>query len=136
MAHDPALLRILDANFNRAKEGLRVCEDICRYVWDAKALTSSLKDLRHALTEAVKPVGLLDALASRDIQGDVGRATTASEAKRQDIPAVFWANAQRVKESLRVLEEITKLLNVKSADHIKQLRYRFYALEQKSLKYR
>ncbi len=136
MAKDLSLLRILDANFNRAKEGLRVCEDICRYVWEAKALTGAFKDLRHELTEAIKPVGLLDALASRDIQGDVGRATTASEAKRRDIPAVFGANAQRVKESLRVLEEITKLLNVKSADHIKQLRYRFYAIEQKSLKYR
>jgi hypothetical protein len=133
---DQSLYRILDANFNRAKEGLRVCEDICRYVWDEKALTRGFKDIRHELTQAIEPLGILKALEHRNIGGDVGRATTVSEAKRQDLSSVFWANAQRVKESLRVLEEITKLIDTKAADHIKKLRYQFYALEQKSLKKR
>lgn len=44
------LSRIVDANFNRAKEGLRVCEDICRYGFDLKKETRQLKDIRHALT--------------------------------------------------------------------------------------
>ena len=130
------LYRILDANFNRAKEGLRVCEDICRYVWDAPTLTRGFKDLRHALTTVIGPLGILKALALRDINGDVGCATTKSEAKRRDAADVFWANAQRVKESLRVLEEITKLLDAQAARNIKGLRYRLYDLEQKALKFK
>ncbi len=128
------LYRILDANFNRAKEGLRVCEDICRYVWDEKALTRDFKNVRHELTGAIEDLGILKALASRDIGGDVGRATSKSEAFRKDLASVFWANSQRVKESLRVLEEIAKLIHGPAAKAIKLLRYKVYALEQKALK--
>ena len=93
----------MDANFNRAKEGLRVCEDLCRYVWDQKTLTRAFKDLRHELTGIMAGLDIQKALEARHIQGDVGRATSVSESKRKDINAVFGANSQRVKESLRVL---------------------------------
>lgn len=135
-APERQLYRILDANFNRAKEGLRVCEDICRYIWDDKVSTRGFKNLRHALTEAVVPIGVLKIVASRDTGGDVGRPTSKSEARRRDLDAVFLANSQRVKESLRVLEEITKLLNISCAEQLKNLRYRMYDLEQKILKKR
>ena len=128
---DKTLYRILDANFNRTKEGLRVCEDLCRYIWDQKTLTRSFKDLRHELTGIMAGVDLLKALEARHIQGDVGRATTVSESKRKDINAVFYANTQRIKESLRVLEEITKLIDARLSSKLKVLRYKVYALEQK-----
>jgi hypothetical protein len=126
---DKDLNRILDANFNRAKEGLRVCEDICRYVWNEKALTRSFKDVRHALTEAVDTRALLK---DRNVGGDIGRPTSVSEGKRKDLNAVFFANCQRVKESLRVLEEIIKLKDNKTAEAVKNLRYKVYVLEQKA----
>jgi len=128
---DKSLYRILDANFNRAKEGLRVCEDLCRYVWDQKTLTRGLKDLRHELTTIMAGLDFQKVLEARHIQGDVGRDTTRSESKRKDIQAVFWANSQRVKESLRVLEEVTKLIDVNLSSKLKALRYKVYALEQK-----
>ena len=65
------------------------------------------------------------------IEGDVGRATSVSESKRADLNAVFWANSQRVKESLRVLEEVTKLMDPRISSKLKILRYKVYALEQK-----
>ena len=130
------LYRILDANFNRAKEGLRVCEDICRYAWDEKTLTRGFKDLRHDLTSVAGVPGILKVLSGRDIGSDVGKATSAAESTRKDLNAVFFANAQRVKESLRVLEEIVKLIDAKVANQLKSLRYRMYTLEQKSLKRR
>ena len=135
-SHPDKILRILDANFNRAKEGLRVCEDICRYVWDDRTLTLRYKQLRHDLTKAAQSLNLLKALEARHIQGDVGRSTLKTEAQRPNMNAVFWANAQRVKESLRVLEEIAKLVNRKTAQQIKQMRYQAYGLEQKALKRR
>jgi len=128
---DKALYRILDANFNRTKEGLRVCEDLCRYYWDQKTFTRAFKDLRHELTGILAGVGLLKVLEARNIQDDVGRATTVSESKRKDINAVFYANTQRIKESLRVLEEVTKLIDAGISSKLKVLRYKVYALEQK-----
>lgn len=125
------LARIIDANFNRSKEGLRVCEDICRYAYELKHETRQLKDLRHALTEAIKPLGMEGLLKARDIGGDIGRGSTKSEFKRRDLNDVFYANAQRVKESLRVLEEIMKLTDATKAERLKELRYRFYAVEQR-----
>lgn len=70
-------------------------------------------------------------LEARFIQGDVGRGTSISESKRNDVIAVFWANSQRVKESLRVLEEVTKLIDPAISINLKLLRYKVYALEQK-----
>ena len=131
MSPEKSLYRILDANLNRAKEGLRVCEDLCRYIWDQKALTRSFKDIRHQLTAIMAESDRKKALEARHIQGDVGRGTTLSENKRKDIKAVFWANSQRVKESLRVLEEVVKLIDAGKSMKLKSLRYKVYALEQK-----
>lgn len=125
------LTRIVDVNFNRAKEGLRVCEDVCRYAFDLKKETRQLKDMRHALTQAIELLGIKGLLASRDIEGDIGRKSTVSEFKRADLNDVFYANAQRIKESMRVLEEIIKLINPRSAQGLKELRYQFYALEKR-----
>lgn len=125
------LLRMLDANFNRAKEGLRVCEDICRFVEDLPAATRSLKDIRHGLTEAVHSFRVGRLILARDIEGDVGRKSSATELKRQNFGDIFYANSQRVKESLRVLEEAAKLMRVAAAARLKELRYQFYAVEKK-----
>ena len=134
MADKNQLYRILDANLNRTKEGLRVCEDISRYIWDQKALTKALKNLRHQLTLAMAKINMLKALENRCVEGDVGRGSILSELKRTDVSSVFLANAGRVKESLRVLEEISKLLNTNVSQNLKSLRYRFYVLEQKAFK--
>ncbi|MDE1920085.1 MAG: thiamine-phosphate pyrophosphorylase [Candidatus Omnitrophica bacterium] len=130
---DRPLYRILDANLNRAKEGLRVCEDLCRYIWNQKTLTRAFKDLRHDLTGIIAGLDIQKALEARQIQRDVGRATIADEIRRKDIKAVFWANSQRVKESLRVLEEVVKLIDGKRSSGLKALRYKVYALEQKAI---
>ena len=130
------LLRVIDANFNRAKEGLRVCEDVVRFIFNDASTTLQLKNIRHGLTQAVATLGLGEMIKARDISGDVGVKTTASELKRQDINDIIYANSQRVKESIRVLEEVAKLVDVSAALKLKKLRYQFYAVEQKMLKKR
>lgn len=129
--HPKKLLRILDANCNRAKEGLRVCEDITRYILDRKTLSGRHKKIRHALAECIKDFGVKALLESRNIENDVGRGSSASEMKRTNVLDIYLANAQRVKESLRVLEEFAKLKKPSTAETIKQLRYSFYAIEKK-----
>ncbi|MEI6438193.1 MAG: thiamine-phosphate pyrophosphorylase [Candidatus Omnitrophota bacterium] len=125
--------RVVDANFNRAKEGLRVCEDTARFIIDDKVLTAGYKTVRHDLTVAVEVFGLKGIVKSRDVAGDVGRPTTSSESKRGNISDIFYANTQRVKESLRVLEEFAKLNSPAFAERFKLLRYKVYGLEKKAL---
>ncbi len=128
---DEKLYRVMDANLNRAKEGLRVCEDICRFVYDHRGGTNGLKTIRHQLTDAAVGVGIPKLVAARNIEGDVGKTTVKSELARRKIDDIFYANAQRVKESIRVLEEFAKLKDRRIAENFKKLRYRLYALEKR-----
>jgi len=127
---DKKFNRIIDANFNRAKEGLRVCEDVCRFIFNAKGPTRSYKTIRHRLTEIIAALKIPDVICSRDIGGDVGRRSASIEFKRKGVADIFYANSQRVKESLRVLEEFSKLRNKQLAEDLKKLRYKIYALEK------
>lgn len=125
------LNRIIDANFNRAKEGLRVCEDVCRFLLDDPSNTRQFKNIRHQLSVVVGDSALKDLIRARNIEGDVGKHSTNLELTRRDVSDVLFANLQRVKESLRVLEEFFKLSDVKRAQDVKTLRYRIYALEKR-----
>ena len=128
--NDKKFDRIIDANFNRAKEGLRVCEDVCRFILDKKGPTQRYKAVRHELTKAISALKILEVICSRNIRGDVGRQSTSGEFKRAGAMDIYYANSQRVKESLRVLEEFAKLRNKKLAEDLKKLRYKVYALEK------
>ncbi len=158
---NPALLRMLDANANRAREGLRVVEDYARFVLNDAALQADLKALRHDLTTAVKPF-LGDAILYRDTPGDVGTSsTTASELTREDFGDVVVAAGKRVGEALRAIEEALKSISLPQVPRgetasggerfssplavsprsmtdkcspsqaIESLRYRFYDLERR-----
>ena len=47
--------RVLDANYNRAVEGLRVVEEFARFVISDPRITSELKQLRHQLGVVCHP---------------------------------------------------------------------------------
>ncbi len=121
--------RLIDANLNRLREGLRVLEDISRYIFDNKELSSSFKRLRHSLQEAY----LIERVKQRDILKDVGKATTKSELKRDNLIDLIVANFARVEESSRVLEESFKLINPSLSPLFKELRYKIYNLEKEFL---
>ena len=127
---DKGMYRIIDANFNRAKEGLRVCEDTCRFFYNNRVVTKKYKDIRHELTKIISRLDILRIIEARDIKRDVGKRSTASESKRAKVDDVFYANSQRTKESLRVLEEFIKLVDRSAAENLKKLRYKVYSLEK------
>ena len=147
-----AMLRVLDAAANRAREGLRVVEDYVRFVLDDRHLTELCKQLRHDLTKALGRLSMKDRLAARETQADVGTVlTTAAEQSRTDATGVLTANFARLQESLRSLEEFGKLLDASwggsctatpgaavqlppqqttLAAIFKQMRYRTYTLQR------
>ena len=122
----PELFRVIDANLNRLKEGIRVVEDIIRYRDNNKELSSKLKLLRHR----AKIKETTELLLHRDSINDVLRSTIKSELIRNDIKGVILANFKRAEESSRVLEELFKLYNTEYSENFKQIRYELYSLEK------
>ena len=126
-----ALLRILDAAANRAREGLRVIEDWVRFALDDAHLTERLKQIRHDLAAALAGIPWEQRLAARETQADVGTGiTTPSEHNREQIRDVLTANFLRLEEALRSLEEFGKIIDPAVGVAIEQLRYRTYTLQR------
>jgi len=130
-----AIYRIIDANINRAKEGMRVCEEITRFILNSYNLTSAFKEIRHRTDAILKYLPRnTELFKERKSLADVGRKIYINELKRNGYQDIFFANIQRVKESVRVLEEFTKLINKGIAVKFKRLRYDIYELEKKAAK--
>jgi thiamine-phosphate pyrophosphorylase len=128
--NDPKVVRLVDANLNRLKEGIRVIEDIARYHEDNGPLALKLKNLRHQCHIDEK---YLELLSSRDSINDVLRPSTKSEMSRANIKDILIANYKRAQESARVLEEITKIWSNELAENFKNIRYELYTLEKENL---
>ncbi len=118
-------LRLIDANLNRLREGIRVVEDIFRYIHNNKEVASRLKTLRHKARIDLYN----ELLQSRDIKNDVLRKSTVSEQNREDLQSILIANFKRAQESARVLEEFTKIHDVKTSEVFKLIRYELYDIE-------
>lgn len=118
-------LRLIDANLNRLREGIRVVEDIFRYVYNDKQTALKLKELRH-LSRLENYIELLE---TRDVKNDVLRSSIKSEQNRTDLYSILIANFKRAQESSRVLEEFCKLISVKDSENFKYIRYELYNLE-------
>ena len=122
--------RVCDANMNRAREGLRVCEEIARFVLKDESLTRQCQRLRYDVTSLSKSFPRFKFLKHRDVRTDVGRPGGKSVSSHAGYQAVAQANARRVEEALRVLEEFMRMRRALSALAFSQLRFRAYALEQ------
>jgi hypothetical protein len=130
-----SIYRILDANLNRAREGVRVTEEVARFCFDDAKLSAQFKRLRHELTRVAKKHFDQNKLLSfRDSEKDVGADSMgALEKKRADLKSIVKANLRRAQEATRVLEEFGKLINPDSAKSFKNIRFRLYSLEQEIL---
>jgi thiamine-phosphate pyrophosphorylase len=126
-----SILRILDANLNRAAEAFRVVEDACRFHWSLPGFAAELKEMRHRILAVVgEEGGRREGLfACRDIEGDVGR-TTPSPSDSGDVAAMAFRNLERAKEAVRTLEEASRIESPRAAVELQEIRYRLYALEK------
>lgn len=126
-----ALARVIDANSNRAREALRVLEDLARLRLDHSDLSRSLKKLRHDLTTALGqlPLDRAELLAWRSTSTDVGAQRTGDALPpRESESGIASAASSRLGESLRVLEESSKAIGgaMPVAAAIERIRYRAY----------
>ena len=132
---------MIDAYLNRSSEGLRVLEDVARFLLNNAELSQRLRTLRHDLARETKSlsVGLL---SQRDSKHDVGhphpippkeRELNMKTTSPQGLLDLVTANAKRVEESLRVVEELAKLPELSAmlnSASFEQTRFALYTLER------
>ncbi|MBC8276083.1 MAG: thiamine phosphate synthase [Chloroflexi bacterium] len=126
-------LRMIDANCNRIGEGLRFLEDIARFLLNDAVLSQQLKTMRHNL---VKSLSRFDTalLSERNSEADVGAGTEISH--QQDLLSLVTANAKRIEEALRVIEELSKLPDLSTtlrSKDFERARFSLYTLEKELL---
>lgn len=124
--------RVIDANINRVSEGIRVLEDIMRFVHNNKEASKILREKRHQLRKLFLHLdgSLLD---SRDTVGDVGVKISQNSDldKKSNSKNLILSNFKRVQEGLRSIEEISKIIGEYSVSkELEALRYSFYTLEK------
>jgi thiamine-phosphate pyrophosphorylase len=139
MEEGRSLYRLLDASLNRAAEGLRVAEDVCRFHWSLPGLSRELRTLRHEVLEAGRSSDLVhrELLRARDAEGDVGRGAGPPEAVLAGaaaggppLPRAAFRNLERAREALRSCEEVVRHRDPALAARFEALRYRAYSLEK------
>jgi thiamine-phosphate pyrophosphorylase len=123
--------RIIDANFNRAREACRVVEEFCRFVLNSSSLTERAKKLRHKLSASIGKLNAGRLIAGRDTPGDVGVGMTIEkQLTRGNLNDCFIAGCKRLTEALRALAEIIRIDNESLAAAIEKLRFDAYTLEK------
>jgi thiamine-phosphate pyrophosphorylase len=129
----PTVLRLVDANANRALEGLRVCEELIRFHWEWRSGFARLRRLRHGIARAVNqlPVTPVELVGARESGRDVGRRAPASGVR--SVEHLLLINFQRAKESLRTLEECSRLVAPRRTAAFQRLRFQVYDAERDTL---
>tara|TARA_Y100001968_G_scaffold333873_1_gene400384 strand:+ start:6442 stop:7479 length:1038 start_codon:yes stop_codon:yes gene_type:complete len=123
---DQRFARLIDANLDRAREGLRVIEDWCRFELERKDLVLKLKDCRQQLGSHHHEIYK----KARSVSTDQGALLNHSAQNQRVNPtSIISANCSRVQEALRVLEEFTRSSNPQLSKNAATIRYEIYELE-------
>ncbi|MDR1925774.1 MAG: thiamine phosphate synthase [Planctomycetaceae bacterium] len=128
------IYRLLDAATNRSREAIRVLEDFARFVLDDAQLTKKLKSFRHRLQTILNPINLEKRLEARESGNDVGKEIEGeNEYFRGSTDDVIDANFARLQESLRSIEEFSKINYPEIAREVERLRYESYSFHKEIL---
>ncbi|HWI54526.1 MAG TPA: thiamine phosphate synthase [Desulfobacteria bacterium] len=126
------IYRIIDANLNRASEGLRVLEDLSRFYYSDQGLSEEIKQLRHKVRKNIE-ICRDRCLLARDSRNDVGVEVSKKLAvdNRHSLNDLVSANFKRAEEALRVIEEYLKVLGEYAAAKLYEgFRFEAYTLEK------
>ncbi len=128
---DKGIYRILDANFNRAREGLRVMEEYCRFILNKRNFSARVKRIRHSLAETGGMLRGQEMLGGRESTGDVGiNLTVESQPGRSDAFDCFTASSKRASEAMRVIGEYGSTINKDISAFCEKIRFEIYTLEK------
>ena len=123
--------RIIDANYNRLREGLRVCEDILRFSLPKPEVALALKKLRKKLARIIDKLDREKLLRARDTVSDNNKFKLLASQSKISYQDLLRRNFQRATEALRVLEEVSLLVDPDLRKSFTRLRFEIYRLEKK-----
>ena len=125
-AEDLRVYQIMDANLDRAREGLRVLEDWARFGLGGNDFVAKIKNYRQILGKNHLEVYK----QSRNYIEDKFKGLAHQEQNNRKKPEqIICSNAGRVQEALRVIEEFSRLHNPKLSKIASEIRYEIYTLE-------
>lgn len=128
---DKAVYRIIDANINRSREGLRVIEEYCRFILNDEVLTSRVKSLRHDLGQYVSRFDPAVLLNARDSEADIGKDMRIQNAQqRKDFTDCLCAAFKRTEEAMRSIAESCKVVAPALAQSFEAIRFNVYTIEK------
>ena len=128
---DNRIAQLIDANLDRAREGLRVMEDWCRFGLKRNDFSIQIKDWRQQLGAHHHKIYRKARLTSEDPAMGISHPLQKNRTTPEDI---FIANSSRVQEALRVLEEFTRITDPNLSEIATRIRYQTYEIEIKVLK--
>lgn len=130
--------RMIDANLNRACEGIRVIEDVARFILNNQLLSKEARTIRHGLRSIF--YGNSDFLiGTRDSINDIGLKTSQNTKamERKKLIDLVSANFKRAEEAIRCIEEslkvkslVSSLLGESGILTVERLRFKVYSLEK------
>ena len=125
-AEDLRIYQIIDANLDRAREGLRVLEDWARFGIGKEDLVKKIKNFRHILgknhLETYK-------ISRNHIEDQCKGLPHIEQTNRKSPYQIICSNSARVQEALRVIEEYSRNSNKKLSKIASEIRYQIYSLE-------
>ncbi len=127
------LYRIIDANINRVSEGLRVIEDIQRFMFNNEIMASGIRSLRH---EVRKSFRCKELLSYRQSTEDVGLKISQNSHldQKASIDSLLISNFKRAEEGLRSIEESLKIMGYYTESKTYEIiRFKVYGMEKKIL---
>ncbi len=125
-AEDLRIYQIIDANLDRAREGLRVLEDWARFGLGKEKYVERIKNFRQILGKNHLEVYK----QSRNHNEDKCKGLSHQEQiNRKTSEQIISSNSGRVQEALRVIEEFSRLHNNELSKIASEIRYEIYTLE-------
>ena len=127
----------IDANINRSLEGLRVCEDVFRFVISNERIALQFKSVRHDIVRAISVFSEVNLLHGRDVNADSLKfSDLKSEQERESIRDILKRNIHRAIEGMRSVEEFYKLSNQGAVScPFQKIRFLLYSLEKEALSF-
>lgn len=125
--------RVLDANLNRLREGVRVVEEYYRFISENESCAKALKEVRHKVREINDGIPQDLLLQGRDSASDIfASGVVAKESERSGFSTLLAANIKRAQEASRVLEEYLKLIDKyrELSNIAKEIRFALYTIEK------
>ena len=129
---DLHISQIIDANLDRAREGLRVLEDWARFGLGLENYVIKIKNFRQILGKNHLEVYKK---SRNHIEDQCKGLTHVEQSNRKSPDEIISSNAARVQEALRVIEEFSRLNNKELSKIASEIRYEIYTLEVELLNF-